>query len=75
MIKPSDFLDAFDKTADIINLWTDFRRQEIIGSTKITKISTPCEGIFLNGLTLKTKWRMRIMRGKCLDIPIQRYSG
>ena len=30
MIKPSDFLDAFDKTADIINLWTDFRRQEII---------------------------------------------
>ncbi len=30
MIKPSDFLDAFDKTVDIINLWTDFRRQEII---------------------------------------------
>ena len=30
MIKPSDFLDAFDKTADIINLWTYFRRQEII---------------------------------------------
>lgn len=30
MIKPSDFLDAFDKTADIINIWTDFRRQGII---------------------------------------------
>ena len=30
MIKPSDFLDALDKTADIINLLTDFRSQEII---------------------------------------------
>lgn len=30
MIKPSDFLDAWDKTFDIANLWNDSCRQNII---------------------------------------------
>lgn len=30
MNKPSDFLDAFDKSVDIVNLLIDSRRQEII---------------------------------------------
>lgn len=30
MIKPSDFLDAFDKTFDIANFWADFRKKKII---------------------------------------------
>lgn len=81
MIKPSDFFDALDKTADIINLWTDFRRQKIIG--EILWLDQNYEnidalrGYILNRIDFKNKMANEDYARKVLgysDMKIQRLA-